>query len=149
VADGTLPKTQNNVILLTFDGPVALPGGPALSIVNLHDATDVSASFTYSIEPDGVTLKAKENGAVLVNQKWYRVRPGAGLYVEAFMLDVCTLQGDADGNGQVTALDYFSVKLHPFELTDARYDLDGNGQVTALDYFVVKLHPFDATPVKP
>jgi hypothetical protein len=120
-----------------------------LSIVNLHDSTDVSGSFTYTVEPDGVTLKAKENGAVLVNQKWYRVTPGAGFGVQAFVRDFCTLQGDADGSGQVTALDYFPVKLHPFEVTDKRYDLDGNGQVTALDYFVVKLHPFDATPAKP
>ena len=31
-ADGTLPKTQSNVILLTFDEPISLPTGPALSI---------------------------------------------------------------------------------------------------------------------
>jgi hypothetical protein len=147
--DGTLPKTQNNVILLTFDGPITLPGGPALSIRSLPlPGAEVGGSFTYTL-PGSTILKAKENGAVLTNQTWYRVTPSAGLNALAFTRDFCTLQGDADNSGQVTALDYFPIKNHPFEMTDARYDLDGSGQVTALDYFVVKLHPFDAKPPKP
>jgi hypothetical protein len=71
------------------------------------------------------------------------------LNANAFVRDYAALQGDADGNKQVTALDYFPIKNHPFEVTDKRYDLDGNGQVTALDYFVVKNHPFDAPLPKP
>ncbi|MFQ6048705.1 MAG: dockerin type I domain-containing protein, partial [Phycisphaerae bacterium] len=51
--------------------------------------------------------------------------------------------------GQVAAADYFEVKNHLFEITDARYDLDGDGQVLALDYFVVKNHLFWAAVPKP
>jgi hypothetical protein len=148
-ADGTLPKTQNNVLILTFDSAIAPPGGPPLNIINLHDATDVSGSFACTVEPDGVTLKATENGAVLANQNWYRVTPGAGFGVQAFVLDVCTLQGDGDGGGQVLVPDYFLVKNHMGQVTDARYDLDGSGQVLVPDYFVVKNHMGNAKPAKP
>jgi hypothetical protein len=41
------------------------------------------------------------------------------------------------------------VRLHLFELTDARYDLDGSAQVLAPDYLVLKNHLFAATPPKP
>jgi hypothetical protein len=151
-ADGTLAKERNNCLWLTFDAGLTLPGGAALSIVNLQDSTDVSGSFTYALDPNdptGQTLKADEFGQVLVNRNWYRVTPGAGLNVQAFVLDVCTLRGDADGNGQVTSFDYFPVKNHPFEITYARYDLDGDAMVTSFDYFVVKNHPFDTKPPKP
>jgi hypothetical protein len=85
----------------------------------------------------------------LVNQRWYRVTPAPSFDVQPFTRDFCTLQGDADGNGQVLASDYFPVKNHLFELNDARYDLDGSGQVLAPDYFVVKNHLFHAKPPKP
>jgi hypothetical protein len=154
-ADGTLPKTKNSVILLTFDSAITLPGGAALSITSLPlPGTDVGGSFTYTVEPDGVTLKAKENGAVLSNLRWYRVAPATGFGVQAFTRDFCTLQGDADNSGRVLAADYFYIKNclvnpHPPELVDPRCDLDGNGQVLAGDYFVVKNHMGSAKPPKP
>jgi len=40
-AEGTLPKTQNNIILLTFDGSITLPGGDALVVVPIAGGTDV------------------------------------------------------------------------------------------------------------
>jgi hypothetical protein len=151
-ADGTLPRTQRNCILLTFNGPITLPAGPALSIVTLAPPhTDVGASFTYTIEPDGVTLKAKENGAALTNLTWYRVMPGLGLYVFPFALDLCTLQGDADISGRVLVPDYFAVKNNMVWPPDdcARWDLDGDGRMLALDYFIVKNHIGDIKPPKP
>jgi hypothetical protein len=151
-ADGTLAKQHNNAIWLVFDGTIALPAGVPLQIVPIGGGTDVADQFSYSLETTNLpqdTLKAVEFLAVLSNRTWYRLEPAGGLGVQAFVHDVCTLQGDADGNGAVTALDYFPVKNHPFEVTEARYDLDGDGIVTALDYFVVKNHPFDAKPAKP
>ena len=60
------------------------------------------------------------------------------------------MQGDADGDGEVLALDYFEVKDNIFETdTDARYDLDGNGTVLSFDYFVIKNHIFDQPAPKP
>ena len=151
VADGTLPKTQNNVILLTFGGPTALPGGAALSVVPIAGGSDVGGSLTYSIEPDGVTLKAKENGNVLTKDPatWYRVTPVTGLDVQPFTLDVCTLLGDANGSARVTTADYSEVKAHMAEYTDARYDLNGSGRVTTADYSVVKSNMADRAPIKP
>jgi len=70
--------------------------------------------------------------AVLVNQNRYRITPRAGFDVLPFTRDFCTLQGDADNNGQVLAPDYFQVKNRLFELTDAPYDLDGSGLATSL-----------------
>jgi hypothetical protein len=148
-AEGTLAKTQNNVIRLVFDWPIVLGGGPALSITPIGGGADLGASFTYSIEPDGVTLKAVEAGSALSNQTWYRITPDASLDVEAFALDVCTLTGDANGSNRITTADYAEVKAHMAEYTDAGYDLNGNGRVTTADYSVVKAHMGQRTPTKP
>jgi hypothetical protein len=149
-ADGTLPKVANNVLRLTFDRSLfLLPAGPALSIKPVAGGADVAGSFTYALGGDGSVLQASENGEVLINLVWYRVTPAPALDVNPFVLDLCTLRGDADGTGQVLAGDYFPVKNHLFENTDARYDLDASGQVLASDYFIVKNHLFHAKPPKP
>jgi hypothetical protein len=149
-ADGTLPKTQNNVILLTFDGALTLPGtGPALAIVPLAGGIDLGSSFAYSIEPDGVTLKAVEGGTVLADQTWYEVAPAPSFEVSDFALDVCSLIGDANGSGRVTTADYSEVKAHMGQYTDARYDLNGSGRITTVDYSVVKANLGRRTPSKP
>ncbi|HUW83385.1 MAG TPA: hypothetical protein VMZ31_11370, partial [Phycisphaerae bacterium] len=57
-AEGTLPKTQSNVILLTFDNPIELPSGPPLSVAPIGGGQDEGDWFLCSVEPDGVTLKA-------------------------------------------------------------------------------------------
>ena len=99
-ADGTLPKTEGNVLLLTFDSDVSLPAGgaPALSIVPLAGGPDQGGAFAYSVEPDAVTLKAVEQGPALANQTWYRVTPAPDFAVAGFAIDLCTLHGDADGS---------------------------------------------------
>ncbi|HUW82471.1 MAG TPA: GDSL-type esterase/lipase family protein [Phycisphaerae bacterium] len=145
-ADGTLPKTQNNVILLTFDGPITMPAGQPISIFG--GGFEEGAAFTYSIEPDGVTLKAVEQGPMLTDLTWYQITP-AELDVDWFTLDVCTLQGDANGNARVTTADYVTVKDHMGVYTDARYDLNGNGRVTTADYIVVKDNMGKRQPLKP
>jgi len=151
--NGTLPKTQNNMLSLIFDMPLTLPGGDALNIVELADPnSDVSSGFTYQLDPDdpnGLTLKATENGAQLSNQTWYRIAPATALDVHAFGLDLCTLIGDADGGGRVTTADYSAVKAHLGERGETRYDLNGSGRVTTADYSVVKAHLGDQTPAKP
>jgi hypothetical protein len=135
--------------VLTFDATIALPGGgaPALSIFG--GGFEEANAFTYSVEPDGVTLKAVEQGAILTDQTWYVVTPAAGFDVEAFSLDLCTLVGDADNSGRITTADYSQVKAHMSEYTDARYDLNGSGRVTTADYSVVKANMGNRTPAKP
>jgi hypothetical protein len=148
VADGALPKTQNNVILLTFDSAISLPGsGPALSIFG--GGFEEGNAFTDSVEPDGVTLKAVEQGPILADQTWYHVTPTAAFEVEPFAFDLCTLVGDANNSGRVTTADYSEVKAHMSEYTDAPCDLNGSGRVTTADYSVVKAHLGSRAPTKP
>ncbi|HUW82795.1 MAG TPA: dockerin type I domain-containing protein [Phycisphaerae bacterium] len=147
-ADGTLCKTQNNVILITFDDDIALPvGQPALSIFG--GGFEEGDAFTYSVEPDGVTLKAVEQGAILTDLTWYQITPAAGFGVEPFAFDLCALIGDANNSGRVTTADYTEVKLHMGEYTDARYDLNDSGRVTTADYSVVKTYMGNRAPTKP
>jgi len=147
-ADGTLPKTQNNVMLLTFDSAISLPGsGPALSIFG--GGFEEGDAFTYSVEPDGVTLKAVEQGPILTDLTWYQIAPTAAFQVDAFAFDLCTLVGDANNSGRVTTADYSQVKAHMSEYTDARYDLNGSGRVTTADYSVVKANLGHRVPPKP
>jgi len=151
-ADGTLPKTQNNVIKLVFSGAITLPGGDPLVIARMGGGPDVSGGFSYQIDPNdpsGATLKAVEQGVQLSNQTWYNVTPAAGFAVQAFSLDVCTLTGDANNSARVTTADYSEVKAHIGEYTDARYELNGNGRVTTADYSVVKACLGDRVPTKP
>ncbi len=152
-ADGTLPKTENNIIVLSFDSPIALPAGDPLLIVELGDPNnDVSGAFTYSVDPNdpnGSTLTAVENGAQLADQTWYRVTPAQDFAAEAFTLDVVTLRGDGNNSGRVTTADYSEVKAHMGERTDARYDLNGSGRITTADYSVVKANMGSRTPAKP
>jgi len=152
-AEGTLPKTASNIIVLSFDLPITLPVGDPLLVTELGDPNnDVSGAFTYSVDPNdpnGNTLKAIENGAQLADQTWYRVTPSQDFAAEAFTLDVATLRGDGNNSGRVTTADYSEVKAHMGERTDARYDLNGSGRITTADYSVVKAHLGNRTPAKP
>jgi hypothetical protein len=150
--DSTLPRTTDNLIVLVFDRSVALPAGPALSVVPMAGGPDVGGSFSYSLATTIVpndTLEAREGGTVLADQTWYRITPVAGLDVAAFTLEVCTLPADADGSGEVTTADYSVIKAHLGERGDSRYDLNGSGRVTTADYSVVKAHLGERAPDKP
>ena len=117
-ANGSLPKTDYNVIRLTFCSPITLPpAGNALMMTELTDPNnDVSDLFTYTIdaaEPTGATLKATEVGSALTNQTWLRVASApAWPDVVPFAFDVYTLHGDANNSGRVTTADYSVVKAN-------------------------------------
>jgi len=152
--DGTLPKTQNNVIFLYFGEPIALPPGNALVIVELADPNvDLSGSFAYALgdpnDPNCSTLRATEAGEQLSNQTWYNVTRSVDFQVDDFSLDVCTLRGDADGSGRVTTTDYLAVKAAIGRRGYNRADLDGSGRVTTGDYLVVKAYLGRRAPAKP
>jgi hypothetical protein len=158
LADGTLPKTQHNIIVCVFDAPLTLPpSGDPLVITELADPNnDVSASFSYSVDPNdtgdttGATLKATESGAVLTDLTWYHVASAPGWpEVVPFEFDVCTLRGDANNSRRVTTADYSEIKAHLGERTDARYDLNGSARITTADYSVVKANLGHRAPAKP
>ncbi|HUW82239.1 MAG TPA: right-handed parallel beta-helix repeat-containing protein [Phycisphaerae bacterium] len=152
-ADGTLPRASDNVIELVFNGTISpLPSGAPVSIAPLTGGDEVTGSFSIELATTTVaddTLRAVENGSALPNQTWYRIEPVPGLDVVPFVLDVCTLIGDADGSGHVTTGDYAEEKLHLGQRGDIRRDLDANGRVTTADYTVVKAHMGEEAPAKP
>jgi hypothetical protein len=137
------------VIRLRFPAPITLPPGPALSVVKTAGGGDLGGQFVYSVEPDGQTLKAVEDGAVLANQTWYLIRPTASFGVDDFTVHACTLAGDANLSARVTTADYSVVKAHLGDRTDAICDLNGSGRVTTADYSVVKAHNGSRTPATP
>jgi len=145
----TLSKAANNVVRLTFNSAVTLPGGAPLSIVPLAGGGDLAAGFAYSLESGGTVVKAKENNTVLTNRTWYRVQPSGAFNVLPFRFDVCTLIGDADADGAVQAFDLGVLWSHAGEVTDARYDIDGDGTVQAFDLGVAWTHAGETKPPKP
>jgi len=163
-ADGSLPKTQNNVVYLTFDQSVQFVGNPVtiqqlITSVPETLGPDLGGWFVYTLLTSSMpndTIKCKENGAVLANQTWYRLKPTPGLTEQygvvpaaPFVLDLVTLQGDCDGTRRITTADYSCVKRHMTERTDDRWDLNGSERVTTADYSVVKSHLTERAPLKP
>ena len=161
-ADGSLPKTQSNLILCVFDRSITLPasGNPLVVKDMTNDCTDVSNLFTYSIDaddPNGCTLEGREtdpndpnNHDVLPDMTWYQVESAPGWTdVVPFQFEVYTLVGDCEGGGRVSTLDYVCVKGALGGRGDMREDLDGNGRVTTGDYLVVRNNLGPRAPSKP
>ncbi|HUW81452.1 MAG TPA: right-handed parallel beta-helix repeat-containing protein [Phycisphaerae bacterium] len=170
-ADGSLPKTQNNLILCVFDRPITLPGsGNPLVIKQMMDPSDpndpnwncvdVSETFTYSIDtddPNGCTLEAREtdpndpnNHDVLPDLTWYQVESAPGWnHVLPFQFEIYTLVGDCNNSGRVTTADYSCVEAALGQRGDLREDLNGSGRVTTADKTVVKENMGHRAPAKP
>jgi len=154
-ADGSLPKTQSNLILCFFDGPITLPAsGYPLIIKDMTNAcVDVSASFEYSIDlddPTGATLEAREVFAQLTDGHWYQVNSAPGwTSVVPFQFEVYTLVGDCNNSGRVTTADYSGVKATLGLRGDLREDLNGSARVTTADYSVVKANLGHRASAKP
>ena len=85
----------------------------------------------------------------MTNRTWYRVTPAAAFDVEPFMLELCTLAGDANGDGIVLAQDLGVIWSHVGEITDSRYDIDGNGIILAQDLGAAWAFVGDTVPAKP
>ena len=162
-ADGSLPKTMNNLILCTFDRPVTLPATdhPLLIRDMTNGCADVSHFFTYSIDtddPTNCTLEARELAdpndplltGLLSNQTWYQINSAPDwTTVEPFQFQVCTLVGDCNSSTRVTTADYSGVKAALGQRGDAREDLNGSARVTTADYSVVKSTLGARAPTKP
>jgi len=103
-ADGeSLPRTANNEIRLVFSRGIdeTLPW-PPLSIIRIGTSVDDANDFTYSLATTtetNDTLVATENGSILGDLTWYRVKP-TGIWAKAFSIEMPTFPGDVDGNGQ-------------------------------------------------
>ncbi|HUW84376.1 MAG TPA: dockerin type I repeat-containing protein [Phycisphaerae bacterium] len=151
-ADGMMP-TECRTLLLEFNSAISLPAeGPPLSVVSLHDATDVSDGYTYSVLADGRTLCAEWN-ALMVNQQWYQVAPAEGFDVEPFVLDVCTLLGHLNGNCIVEESEGAGILERMDQARDPctqfPWDLNCSGRVTTVDYTLLLAHVGEQCPAKP
>jgi hypothetical protein len=152
--NGSLPKTQNNLILCVFDRPITLPAGNPLVIQDMSNGcADVSNLFTYTIDlddPNGQTLQATENLIQLTDMHWYQVKSAPGwTTVVPFQFEVYTLIGDCTPSARVTTADYSCVKAALGQRGDVRPDLNGSGRVTTADYSVVKANLGHRGPAKP
>jgi len=83
------------------------------------------------------------------NLIWCRVTPQPGLGVRDFVLDVCTVIGDANDSSRVTTADYSCVKAALGQRGNVRADLNGSDRVTTADFSVVKPYLGDRSPTKP
>jgi len=154
-ADGkSLPRTANNEIRLVFSRGIeeTLPS-PPLSITRIGALVDDANDFTYSLASTSETndtLVATENGSILEDLTWYRVKP-TGIWAKAFTVEMPTFAGDADGNGQVDLADYAQLSqswagIGP-DLGTA--DLDGDEDVDATDLSLLQVAWGDQAPVHP
>jgi len=161
-ADGSLPKTQNNLVLCAFDALITLPasGNPLVIKDMTNGCVDVSHLFAYSVDaddPNGCTLEAREtdpndpnNHDVLPDMTWYQVESAPGWTdVAPFQFEVYTLVGDCNTTDRVTTADYSCVKIDLTKRGDLRADLNGSGRVTTADYSVVKANLTHRAPTKP
>jgi len=151
-ADGTMP-TECRTLLLEFNSAISLPAeGAPLSVVSLHDGTDVSEGYSYSVLADGKTLCAEWN-ALMVNQYWYQITPAEGFDVEPFVLDACTLVGDVNGNCIVEEAEGAAILERMDQVrepcTQFPWDLNCSGRVTTVDYTLLMAHLGEQCPAKP
>ncbi len=166
--NGVLPKMQNNVIRLVFDGPIFLPAGYPVRITPLEGGDDLASSFTFSLEPTNPSdpstanrvlkcterdLSAGPDSGVLTDGTWYRIEPARNLSVASFALDVYTLRGDIDGDGKVLiqdlAMAYGVISESYGAETDEPEDLDGDGLLLWSDLIVIGDHYGNERPAKP
>ncbi len=160
--DSTLPRSQGNVIRLTFDRPITepSPGGGEVIIQQIMDggATggDISGNFTFSVVGAGDVLRIKETGAVLSNETWYTVRSTGGWAgVAPFKRDYQLLTGDANNDHRVLPNDlslinsFVSIFVTPPD--GSRANINDDNRVLPNDISLANtfVRLFPAPPGKP
>ena len=139
---GTLWRTAQNIVRLTFDGN--LPAAPAAGQIVIQEllagggfGPDLAAGFTFTIDTDPKVLKIRETATSLTHRKWYAIRnTGGWTGVANFEVQYVVLMGDVDNNGFVQNLDAGAIYPNVSPLPkpdDYRYDVDGNGFCQNLD----------------
>ncbi len=147
--NGSLWRSQNNVIRLTFDAPLPFAPQPGQILIQaMHFCPtpppplppfgpDLSAGFTFEVE-DGNVLRIGENGSVLVHRKWYSIRnvgdwSGVANFEAQFPVQV----GDASGDSRVLQADAALIQSNVPCLSACgdqnRFDINGDGRVLQSD----------------
>ncbi len=148
-AMGTLWRSQNNVIRLTFDAP--LPFAPQAGQILIQEmlrcptpppplpafGPDLSAGFTFEVEGETV-LRIRENESVLGHRRWYAIRNVGGWSgVADFEAQFPVQVGDATGDNRVLQSDVLTISAALTCISNCgdqnRNDIDGDGRVLNRD----------------
>ncbi|MFH0982047.1 MAG: dockerin type I domain-containing protein [Planctomycetota bacterium] len=167
--DGTLWRTANNVVRLTFGADITAPSPGQVRIQQLLPDGDFGAElstngFTFAVETidvEGVqrprVLRIRENGTQLTDRTWIALRnvgsTGGWTGVGPFEVQYVVLMGDVNDDGWVQNADASAVYPHVSFLPvpdDNPYDVNGDGYVQNAD--VSAIYPrisFLPKPPKP
>ena len=144
---GTAPRLSNNQFAFMFDSDAHA----AVAEIRRTDENgqtmgpDQAEKFQRTVSQDGRTIWYREEGAVLSNKATYQIvlhwadheRP----------LEVRTLRGDVNGDGDLSDADLSAVKQNlDGDVKEApRVDVDGNGRVDKHDVKLVDrlIHPIE------
>ncbi len=145
----SLWRNQKNVIRLTFDGDISVPGAGEVMIQEMIDGgicgDDLSAGFTFTVENDTQgqprVLRIRETASFLQHRKWYAVRnTGAWAAVAPFTVQYVVQVGDANNDGRVLNTDFGLVNaaIPTFSAADDdRRDINGDGRILNTDFGVL------------
>ncbi len=152
VDQGSLWRSANNTIKITFDGNITAPAAGQVLIQKmldsgLYDPADLSSSFTFTVENDPNQgnepriLKIRENGTVLTHRTWYAIHnTGGWTAASPFEVEYVLQIGDANADGKVLANDLSAIfpKIPTNPAGDQeRADINGDAKVLANDLSVV------------
>jgi len=160
--EGTLWRTQKNIVRLTFTDDITTPGSGDVTIRKLLANglfdSDLSANFTFTVEndedDDPRILMIQEDASTLADETWYAIQnEGDWAGVATFKVDLLDRRGDCDGNGIVLSLDVGCVNaaIPCFSGCgdDRREDMDGSGTIISLDVGIVNGYLDPQTISKP
>jgi len=144
-AGGTLWRSANNTLRLTFSGPVpAAPTAGQIEVVQLLAGgafgADVSANgFTFALESGNTVLKIVDTGASdFPHRSWWAIRnTGGWAGVASFEAQFPVQVGDATGDNRTLQADILEINTGISCLSGCgdqnRKDVTGDGRVLQSD----------------
>jgi hypothetical protein len=140
--DNVLPRFTNNVLRLTFSGPISAPAAGEVEIRELQAAggfgSDLSSQFIFTVEGTDV-LRIEENGDVLADGTWYGITntaaAGGWPGVADFQVDYVVVVGDVSNDGFNDFSDLSAIFANQTGAAedDDPYDVNADGFVDFSD----------------
>lgn len=164
VCDGSLWRSAKNVARLRFDADLAAPPNPGDILIQLllpgptFDATDLSGSFTYTIENDTGgnprVLKIQETAdpSVLTHKMWYGIRnTGSWTSASNFQMNYIVMVGDARADRRTLNADVLVINASiPCVVgCEERLDINGDGRIINQDVLIANAHIPSIAPAIP
>jgi hypothetical protein len=130
---GSLWRSQNNFVVLTFDGPAPAVAAGEIVINQLMPGgafgPDLSSGFTFT--PTGNTLRIQQAGAVLTHRTWIAIREANHPGINPFRVNLVVQVGDVNNNGLVNNGDANQVNggIPCAACPDDRRDINGDNRI--------------------